>query len=109
MYIGTLGLQLFNTGHGHRVRKLVLNDVGPILPKSAYAKFAENMTREFENPSKFHNLTEVDDYVKRVYNTFGNLSEGEWRYLSVNSIVGGMLEEKKRSVSTIDLYLYVYF
>jgi len=63
------------------IRRLVLNDVGPLIPKAALERIATYVGKA---PS-FANLDEAQAYVSQVSATFGPLSKDQWRHLTVHN------------------------
>jgi pimeloyl-ACP methyl ester carboxylesterase len=60
------------------IRTLVVNDVGPILPRSALARIAEYVGRD----ERFANLTELEAHLRRIHASFGPLTDVQWRHLA---------------------------
>lgn len=56
------------------MRRLVLNDVGPFIPKAAQDQIAETVGDE---PS-FENVDAAADYIARVNSGFGQLTRAQW-------------------------------
>ena len=64
------------------VRRLVINDVGPFIPKAAL----ERILDYFGKDPRFPNLAAAEAYHRRVYGSFGNLSDAQWRHLTETSL-----------------------
>jgi pimeloyl-ACP methyl ester carboxylesterase len=79
---GLIGMVLA-AGAPALVRRLVLNDVGPFVPKAALQQI-----RNFVglNP-QFADLDEAERYVRTIAAGFGPLSDAQWRQLTRNSVV----------------------
>lgn len=60
------------------IRSLVVNDVGPVLPREALLRIAEYVGRD----ERFANLAELEAHLRRVHAPFGPLSDAEWRHLA---------------------------
>ena len=76
---GIIGM--FLAGYpGSPVRKLVMNDVGSVLPQAAL----ERIGRYLGKDPAFDSLDELDAAVRSV-SPFGDLTEGEWRHLAVHA------------------------
>lgn len=60
------------------IRRLVLNDVGPFVPKAALERIA---TYVGQAPT-FRDEAEVEAYLRRIHASFGALSDEDWRYLT---------------------------
>jgi pimeloyl-ACP methyl ester carboxylesterase len=70
------------------IRKLVMNDVGPFIPKSSLERLATYVGKA---PS-FASIAEAEFYVRTVSAGFGALTPEQWRHLtehSVKSAAGG--------------------
>lgn len=65
------------------IRRLVLNDVGPFVPKSALERIGE---RVGEDP-RFPNLQAAAGYFREVYADFGIPDEVAWSELTLHSTV----------------------
>ena len=65
-----------------RVRRLIINDIGPEIPPTALARF---ITPTLRRP-QFRNLAEAWPYFKRCYASFGELSASEWQTLIETSV-----------------------
>lgn len=76
---GILGM-LLAAMPGTPIRRLVLNDVGPFVPKAPLALIA---TYVGETPV-FASVEEVERHMRRVYGGFGRLSDGEWRHMALH-------------------------
>jgi len=60
------------------IRTLVVNDVGPILPRASLLRIAEYVGRD----ERFANLAELEAHLRRVHAPFGPLSDEQWRHLA---------------------------
>jgi pimeloyl-ACP methyl ester carboxylesterase len=65
-----------------RIRKLVLNDIGPKLGDAAVARIRSYAG----NPAAFERLSELETYFRTVYKPFGWLSDDHWRLLTETSM-----------------------
>lgn len=63
------------------IRKLVLNDVGAVVPKAALARIATYVG----NTPHFATLDEFEAYVRLVSAPFGPLTDEQWRHLTLHS------------------------
>lgn len=63
------------------VRRLVVNDVGPLVPKSALERIGAYVG---EDPS-FGSRSELEAYLRRIHAPFGTLSDAQWRHLAEHS------------------------
>ncbi len=78
---GLIGLMLAAQPHTP-IRKLVLNDVGPFIPKAALERLAGYVG---SNPH-FADLTEAEAYFRRVHAPFGITQDEDWRDLTRHSV-----------------------
>jgi pimeloyl-ACP methyl ester carboxylesterase len=70
------------------IRRLVLNDIGPFIPKAALARIAEYVgPKDGEGAQCFADLAAVEAYLRRVHAPFGALSDEQWRHLALHSAV----------------------
>ncbi len=79
---GLIGMMLAAQPGGQPIRRLVVNDVGPLIPKAALERIAEYVGREWV----FADLAEADKHLRKAYATFGDLSEAQWRKLIGDSL-----------------------
>jgi pimeloyl-ACP methyl ester carboxylesterase len=63
------------------VRRLVLNDVGPVLPKQGLDRIGQYVGRD----PGFSNRQELEAYLRDVHAAFGPLTEAQWRHLGEHS------------------------
>jgi pimeloyl-ACP methyl ester carboxylesterase len=76
---GLIGMMLA-AQPGTPIRRLVMNDVGPLLPKAAIARIAGYVGED----RRFARLEEVEAYLRQVHAPFGQLSDADWRHLAIN-------------------------
>ena len=77
--IGTLAAASALRG---RIRRLVLNDIGPQLAPEAIARI-----RSYAGaPAAFATVTELEQYFRAVYKPYGRLSDDQWRRLTETSV-----------------------
>jgi pimeloyl-ACP methyl ester carboxylesterase len=60
------------------IRRLVLNDVGALVPWAALFRMKGYITRG----RRFSDLAEVEAYLRKVCEPFGPLSDEQWRHLA---------------------------
>ncbi len=65
------------------VHRLILNDVGPFIPKTAL----ERIKQSLERPERYPDLNAVEQLLRRVHAPFGPLSDRQWREMAVHSSV----------------------
>jgi pimeloyl-ACP methyl ester carboxylesterase len=64
------------------IRRLVINDVGPFVPKDALRRLADYVGA---NPH-FADFDEGLTYIKRIHAPFGELTDAQWRHLAKHSL-----------------------
>jgi pimeloyl-ACP methyl ester carboxylesterase len=60
------------------IRSLVVNDVGPILPRAALLRIAEYVGRD----DRFPNLAALEAHLRKIHASFGPLTDPQWRHLA---------------------------
>jgi len=78
---GALGIRLAAGALKGRIRRLVLNDIGPKLGEAA----VERIRTYAGAPSRFDRVGELEKYFRTVYSPFGWLSDEQWRRLTETS------------------------
>jgi pimeloyl-ACP methyl ester carboxylesterase len=78
---GAIGLHAAAGPLKGRIRRLVLNDIGPQLGEAAVARIRAYAG----NPPQFERLSELEAYFRTVYKPFGWLSDEQWRRLAETS------------------------
>lgn len=66
---------------GNPLRKLIVNDVGMLVPKAALERLARYVGKD----PRFATLEELDAYTRQVSAPFGALSDAQWRHLTVHN------------------------
>ena len=64
------------------IRRLVLNDIGLLVPKSGVERLAQYVGKD----PRFPSLAAAIAYMREVAAPFGALSEDEWRHLTVHGV-----------------------
>ncbi|MBK1697898.1 alpha/beta hydrolase [Rhodovibrio salinarum] len=64
------------------IRRLVINDVGPFVPKAALKRLADYVGAD----PHFADFEAGLAYIKRVHAPFGDLSDAQWRHLASHSL-----------------------
>jgi len=77
---GIIGMMLA-AQPGSPIRKLVMNDVGPFLPKAGLERIGTYVGQ----PVHFADLDEMERYVRAIAAPFGPLTDEQWRHLTVHS------------------------
>jgi len=78
---GALGLRLAAGALRGRIKRLVLNDIGPKLAEPA----VERIRSYAGNPSAFDRVSELEQYFRVIYKPYGWLSDEQWRRLAETS------------------------
>ena len=79
---GALGLHLAAGPLKGRIRRLVMNDIGPKLADAA----VERIRTYAGNPAQFDRVSELEAYFRTVYKPYGWLSDAQWRRLAESSV-----------------------
>lgn len=74
---GLIGM-LLAAQPGTPINRLVLNDVGPLVPKAALDRIAAYIAA----PPSFADEGEVERYLRGVYASFGTLTDAQWAHLA---------------------------
>lgn len=78
---GLIGMALAAAPNS-RIRRLVLNDVGPFVPKAALETIRGYVGRD----PLFASLEEAEAYLRQIHASFGRLSDAQWRHLAEQSV-----------------------
>jgi pimeloyl-ACP methyl ester carboxylesterase len=68
---------------GHPIRRLVLNDIGPYIPSTALRRLGRYIGSD---ERRFVSLEAAETRFRDVLGPFGNLSNAEWRHLTLHSL-----------------------
>ena len=82
-WIGTSmgGLIALGIAPAGRFNSLILNDIGPHVPKSAMEMISAYLGLELF----FDSVDEIELHLRQVHAPFGNLSDSQWRHLAEHS------------------------
>jgi pimeloyl-ACP methyl ester carboxylesterase len=75
------------------IRKLVLNDVGPEVPRKSIWRIAKYLKAK-----SFESRQDIDNHLRIIYKPFGKLSEDNWE----NLLKYGVMEKEGKYVTTLD-------
>jgi pimeloyl-ACP methyl ester carboxylesterase len=78
---GALGMRLAAGALKGRLRRLILNDIGPELGAAA----VERIRSYAGSPPQFDRVSELEQYFRTVYRPYGWLSDEQWRRLAETS------------------------
>ena len=75
---GLIGMQLAAAAQSP-VRRLILNDIGPFIPKAALARIGDYVGKD----PHFASLDELEAYLRRIHAPFGPMTDQDWRHLAL--------------------------
>jgi pimeloyl-ACP methyl ester carboxylesterase len=78
---GAIGIHLAAGALKSRIRRLVLNDIGPRLGESA----VQRIRSYAGTPAQFDRISELEHYFRTIYKPYGWLSDEQWRRLTETS------------------------
>lgn len=82
---GLIGLQMAGlqlaAKSGGPIRRLILNDVGPFIPKASLERIGSYLDQR----PRFATAAEAEAYVREVYAPFGRLTDAQWAHLARHS------------------------
>jgi pimeloyl-ACP methyl ester carboxylesterase len=79
---GAIGLLAASDGLRGRIRRLVLNDIGPAIAPAA----VERIRAYAGNPPAFAAFSELEAYFRTIYKPYGALTDAQWRRLAETSV-----------------------
>jgi len=79
---GMVGMMLAAQSN-HPIRRLVLNDVGPYVPSTALQRIGRYLEAA---PLSFDSLDDAEARIREILAPFGDLTDGEWRHLTMHSV-----------------------
>lgn len=83
---------------GSPIRRMVLNDVGPLLAASALKRIGTYVGKHFQ----FATLAEAEAHVRKVHAPFGLLTDEQWQHLTRWSVKPGPAGDGKGFVFHYD-------
>ncbi len=66
---------------GDRMRRLVLNDIGPFVPKASLDRIGTYLSLD----PRFANLAALEAHLRVIHAPFGPLDDAQWRHLAATS------------------------
>ena len=78
---GLIGMLLAATAR-NPIRRLVLNDIGPVIPQAALERIAAYLGKA----PRFASLVDAETYVRTISASFGPLTDEQWRHLTVHNV-----------------------
>ena len=79
---GAVGIRLAAGALKGRIRRLILNDIGPQLGETA----VQRIRSYAGSPAQFDRLSELEQYFRSIYKPYGWLSDEQWRRLTETSV-----------------------
>jgi len=61
------------------ITRLVLNDLGPLIPAAALGRIREYMTNA---PARFASIAELEAHLRQIHAPFGRLTDAQWAHLA---------------------------
>ena len=77
---GLIGM-LLAAQPGTPLKRLVMNDVGPFVPKAALERLAGYVGQD----PRFDTLEAVERYLRQIFAPFGPLTDAQWQHLAQHS------------------------
>lgn len=78
---GSLGIYLAGGRLKDRIDRLVINDIGPELPKQAIADILDYVA----HPPVFDTMLELETYFRTIYAPYGSVADEQWRDMTLTS------------------------
>lgn len=75
---GALGIAAGASALKGRISRMVLNDIGPTLPREAFERIRAYVGR----PPDFASMTELEAYFRTIYQPFGAHTDAQWRRMA---------------------------
>jgi len=75
---GALGIAAGATTLRGRISRMVLNDIGPTLPRPAF----DRISTYIGAPPDFATMTELEAYFRTIYAPFGFHKDEQWRHMA---------------------------
>ena len=79
--LGGICGMLVAAASGNPIRRMVLNDIGPFLPKAALARIAAYVG----DVPDFTDMAALESFLRRVHAPFGALSDAQWAQMAAAS------------------------
>lgn len=68
---------------GNPIKKMVINDVGPFLPKEALQRINMYLSMAFA----FKSVKDIELHLRKVHEPFGPLTDSQWAHMAAHSSV----------------------
>lgn len=82
---------------GSRIRRLVINDIGPYVSSTGLTRIGDYLR---QMPQSFPSMVEAEAYYRRILAPYGNLSDEQWRHIAEHSV--GWDEPRKAYINLCD-------
>ena len=79
--LGGICGMLIAAARGQPIRRMVLNDIGPFIPKASLARIASYIG----TPPDFADQKAVETYLRRIHAPFGHLTDAQWSAFASHS------------------------
>jgi len=79
---GLIGMMLAAQA-GTPIERLLLNDIGPFIPKAALARIAAYTGTD----PRFPDMAAAEHYLRDIHGAFGDLGDDDWRRLTEASVI----------------------
>ncbi|MEZ5816016.1 MAG: alpha/beta hydrolase [Hyphomicrobiaceae bacterium] len=79
---GSLGIRAAATTLAGRIKRLVINDIGPTFPEAPF----ERIKTYVGSPPEFQTVTELEAYFRTIYKPFGDHTDAQWRHMAETSL-----------------------
>ncbi|MEE9580654.1 MAG: alpha/beta hydrolase [Nitrosomonadaceae bacterium] len=63
------------------IRRLVMSDIGPLIPAIALAKIFDHVSKD----PRFNSFNEFKAHIKETSSSYGHLTDAQWHHLAVHS------------------------
>jgi pimeloyl-ACP methyl ester carboxylesterase len=79
---GALGMYAAASNLRGRIRRLLINDIGPVLPQAAVARIRAYAA----TPPAFERVSDFEAWIRQIYAPFGAHTDQQWRHLATTSL-----------------------
>jgi pimeloyl-ACP methyl ester carboxylesterase len=66
------------------IRRLVINDIGPFVPRAALLRIGEYLRSA---PVDFPDLAAAESYFREILAPFGQLTDEQWKHITTHSVI----------------------
>lgn len=79
---GALGIRAAATTLAGRIKRMVVNDIGPTFPAAPF----ERIKAYVGAPPEFATVGELEAYLRLIYKPFGHHTPAQWRHMAETSL-----------------------